>query len=183
MTKSRRAFLQAASSVVISGAGAPAVEAQSTTNLPAGAPPAFNTGPASGPAVSPKTFTEAEKLVQVNLTDAQRTMAAASWRTSMAPLYERRTGPRKVALDATLPPWSNWNPLSGGSSSAPSQNRFVRSAAGPSPLPSGDEDIAFAPVTQLSRWIEGRQLTSERLMRVYLQRMQRFDPKCHHAHG
>ena len=27
-------------------------------------------------------------------------MAAASWRRSMAPLLERRTGPRKVALDA-----------------------------------------------------------------------------------
>ena len=27
------------------------------------------------------------------------------------------------------------------------------------PLPSSDADIAFAPVTQLSRWIETRQLT------------------------
>ena len=32
---------------------------------------------------------------------------------------------------------------------------------------------------QLSRWIETRQLTSERLTRIYLDRLQRFDPKLH----
>lgn len=177
MTKSRRAFLQAASSLVTTAAGVRALEAQSTANSQAGAPPAFNTGPATGPAIRPQTFAEAEKLVQVSLTEPQRAMAAASWRTSMAALYERRTGPRKVALETTVAPASNWHPLSVGIWTAPSQNRFGRSAADPGPLPSSEEDIAFAPVAQLSRWIEGRQLTSERLVRVYLQRLQRFDPK------
>jgi Asp-tRNA(Asn)/Glu-tRNA(Gln) amidotransferase A subunit family amidase len=46
-------------------------------------------------------------------------------------------------------------------------------------LPANDEDIAFAPVTQLSRWIEGRQLSSERLTNLYLERLERFDPKLH----
>ena len=59
----------------------------------------------------------------------------------------------------------------------PLENRFVRTAADPAPLPSSEEDIAFAPVTHLSRWIERRQLTSERLTRLYLQRLERFDPK------
>jgi len=45
------------------------------------------------------------------------------------------------------------------------------------PLPSTDADIAFAPLTQLSRWVESRQLTSERLTNIYLDRLQRFDPK------
>ncbi len=40
----------------------------------------------------------------------------------------------------------------------------------PRPLPANDADIAFAPVTQLSRWIEARQLTSERLTNIYLDR-------------
>ena len=38
----------------------------------------------------------------------------------------------------------------------------------PGPLPANDEDIAFAPVTKLSRWIEQRKLTSERLTKIYL---------------
>src|SRR5262249_46196449 len=37
--------------------------------------------------------------------------------------------------------------------------------------------IAFAPVSQLSRWIETRALTSDRLTRIYLDRLERFQPK------
>ncbi|MGB6470174.1 MAG: amidase, partial [Candidatus Acidiferrales bacterium] len=50
------------------------------------------------------------------------------------------------------------------------------SANGAAPLPAKDEDIAFATVPQLSRWIEARQLTSERLTNIYLDRMARFNP-------
>ncbi len=45
------------------------------------------------------------------------------------------------------------------------------------PLPSSDADIAFAPVTQLSRWIESRQLTSTRLTQIYLDRIARLDAR------
>jgi Asp-tRNA(Asn)/Glu-tRNA(Gln) amidotransferase A subunit family amidase len=45
------------------------------------------------------------------------------------------------------------------------------------PLPSSDDAIAFAPVTQLSRWIESRKLTSERLTNIYLSRIDRLDGK------
>ncbi len=142
-----------------------------------GAPPAFNTGAPAGPPVTPATFAEAEKLEQVTLTAAQRRMAADSWRTSMAPLLERRTGPRKIALDPTLAPATVWNPVIPGETSGPAADRFVRSTADPGPLPASDEDIAFAPVTSLSRWIESRKLTSERLTQIYLDRLTRFNPK------
>jgi Asp-tRNA(Asn)/Glu-tRNA(Gln) amidotransferase A subunit family amidase len=59
----------------------------------------------------------------------------------------------------------------------PARNRFARSSTDPGPLPQSDADIAFAPVTQLSRWIEKRQLTSERLTRIYLQRIAQHDGK------
>ncbi|MDQ2889779.1 MAG: amidase, partial [Gemmatimonadota bacterium] len=141
-----------------------------------GAPPAFNTAPPVGPEVGPATFAEAEKLAQVQLTAPQRTMAAESWRTSMAPLLERRIGPRKVVLEDTLAPATRWNPMIPGMSPAPTVDRFVRSTIDPGPLPSSDEDIAFAPVTQLSRWIETRKITSDRLTRIYLDRIARFSP-------
>jgi hypothetical protein len=38
-------------------------------------------------------------------------------------------------------------------------------------------DIAYAPVTRLARWIEKRQLTSDRLTNLYLERLDRFNPK------
>jgi len=45
------------------------------------------------------------------------------------------------------------------------------------PLPVRDDDIAYAPVTRLSHWIEHRELSSERLTRIYLDRLQRFDSR------
>jgi Asp-tRNA(Asn)/Glu-tRNA(Gln) amidotransferase A subunit family amidase len=142
-----------------------------------GAPPTFGTGPVSGPPVSPSTFAEAEKLAQVTMSPAEREMAAASWRQSMAPFLERRVGPRKVALDASLPPATLWNPAFTGGGGSPIRDTFVRSNSDSAPLPSSDADIAFSSVTRLSRWIEQRALTSERLTNIYLGRIQQFDPK------
>jgi Asp-tRNA(Asn)/Glu-tRNA(Gln) amidotransferase A subunit family amidase len=154
----------------------PSTNSQSTQSTP-GAPPAFGTGPGSGPAVTPETFAEAEKLMQVTMTPAERQQAANSWRESLAPYFERRTGPRKVAIEATDAPATLWNPMLPGLVFPSSADKFVRSKADPTPLPSSDDAIAFAPVTQLSRWIESRQLTSERLANIYLSRIERLDPK------
>src|SRR5829696_1053650 len=145
-----------------------------------GAPPAFNTAPPVGPEVTPQTFAEAEKLMQVTMTPAQREMASKSWRTSLAALFERRTGPRKLALEDTLAPATRWTPDASKErreEASPVAMRFVRSTGADVPLPSNDADIAFASVAQLSRWIETRKLTSERLTRIYLDRIKRLDPK------
>src|SRR5205823_3179546 len=149
----------------------------SPTPTTAGAPPTFGTGKGSGPAVTPETFAEAEKLMQVTMTPAERQQAADSWRESLAPYLERRTGPRKVAIEAADAPATLWNPVLPGLASPSSTDRFVRSKDEGVPLPSSDDDIAFAPVTRLSRWIESRQLTSERLTNIYLGRVERLDPK------
>jgi Asp-tRNA(Asn)/Glu-tRNA(Gln) amidotransferase A subunit family amidase len=142
-----------------------------------GAPPTFGTGAGSGPEVSPATFAEAEKLMQVTMTPAERQQAADSWRKSMAPYLERRTGPRKVALADTDAPATLWNPMLPGIAAGPARDHFVRSKTEPRPMPSSDDAIAFAPVTELSRWIESRKLTSERLTSIYLSRIERLDPK------
>src|SRR5437763_402710 len=149
----------------------------SPTPTTAGAPPTFGTGPRSGPPVTPQTFAEAEKLMQVTMTPAERQQAADTWRTSLAQYLERRTGPRKVAIRDTEAPATLWNPMLPGISVFPARDQFVRSRATVAPLPSNDDDIAFAPVTKLSRWIESRKLTSERLTNIYLKRIERFNPK------
>ena len=142
-----------------------------------GAPPTFGTGAGSGPEVTPATFAEAEKLMQVTMTPAERQQAAASWRTSMAPYLERRTGPRTIAIAAADAPATLWNPLLPGFPPPSRRDRFVRSI-GDIPAPPADDDVlAFAPVTHLSRWIESKTLTSERLTKTYLHRIARLDPK------
>lgn len=156
---------------------APASSNGSAPAATAGAPPTFGTGPGSGPPITPQTFAEAEKLVQIEMTPAERQQAAESWRTSMAQYLERRTGPRKVALADTDAPATLWNPVLPGIPAVTTRDRFVRSASSNAPLPSTDDAIAFAPVTSLSRWIESRQLTSERLTQIYLARIDRLDSK------
>src|SRR2546423_9816736 len=149
----------------------------SPTPTTAGAPPTFGTGPGSGPSVTTQTFAEAEKLMQVTMTPAERQQAADTWRTSLAQYLERRTGPRKVAIAATDLPATLWNPMLPGVTASPARDQFVRSKPDAAPLPTADDEIAFAPVTQLSRWIESKKLTSERLTNIYLDRIARLDPK------
>jgi len=197
MSKSRRQFLVHTSLGLLGAAVAHRSYAQQPNNLrttdlrtndlqiddlqindlPPGAPSAYGTGMAVGPDVSPTTFAEAEKLVRVELSDNERAVAAGSWRRTMAALYERRTGPRKVALEPSLAPWSRWDPVLPGQKAGPERDRFIRSKTDPGPLPANEEDIAFATLTRLSRWIEERRITSERLTNIYLERLERFNPK------
>jgi Asp-tRNA(Asn)/Glu-tRNA(Gln) amidotransferase A subunit family amidase len=178
MPKSRREFL-VTTSVALAGTAllGQNPSEQKPAEPPPGAPPAFGTGPAVGPPVSTETFAEAEKLVQFELKPADRKMAADTWSRNLASVYERRTGPRKLFPEAGIAPYSVWNPQLPGQKQGLLRDQFVRSKTDPGPLPGKDEDIAFAPVTHLSRWIERRQLTSERLTQIYLKRLEQFDPK------
>jgi Asp-tRNA(Asn)/Glu-tRNA(Gln) amidotransferase A subunit family amidase len=177
MSKSRREFLTLTSMSVLGTAALARVQAQSSSSLPAGAPPAFGAGPAFGPAVSTTTFAEGEKLVQFSMTESERAEAAGSWRRTLASVYERRVGPRKLAIEDGLPPATAWNPVIPGVKITVQRDRFVRSAAANASLPASESDIAYAPLTQLSRWIEKRQISSERLTNIYLDRLAKFDPQ------
>jgi Asp-tRNA(Asn)/Glu-tRNA(Gln) amidotransferase A subunit family amidase len=179
MSRTRREFL-AQTALALTAAtvarAAPAPDAGAVA-VSSAAPPAFGTGTGVGPPVTSATFAEAEKLLQLSMTDAERAQAASNWRNSMAGYLERRTGPRTLALEPGLAPATRWDPQSAGRATMPSSNRFVRSA-GPAPaLPNDEAAIAFAPVTTLSRWLDAKALTSERLTRLYLERLERFQPQ------
>jgi Asp-tRNA(Asn)/Glu-tRNA(Gln) amidotransferase A subunit family amidase len=177
MLKSRRQFLVNTALAYFGTSIAGTTFGQQTTEPPPGMPPAFGTAPPVGPEVSPSTFAEAERLLQVQLTPAERAQAAGNWRSAMAPLYERRTGPRKLDLEPTLAPYSRWNPVLPGEKAGSERDQFIWSNADAGPLPAREDDIAFAPVARLARWIETRQLSSARLTQIYLDRLRKFDPK------
>ena len=177
MKNSRRRFLTSASLGVVGATIGTYEVAAAQTGSPPGAPSAFATSPPVGPEVSAATFVEAEKLLQVELSSQESHEAAGSWQAAMAPLYERRTGPKKIQLEAAVAPASRWEPNQYGQKTDPSRDRFVRSKIEARRLPASDPDIAFASVAQLSHWIETRQLSSERLTQIYLKRLERFDPK------
>lgn len=180
MSKSRRQFLMSSAALLGAGAGS----AKSTTKRPAStisqpsiSPPAFGTAAGVGPEVTAGTFAEAEKLMRVQMSAADRAQAASNWRDSMAAVYERRTGPRRVDLEAGLAPYSQGNPVLPGRSPMRGAGEFAGSGRNPGPLPASDADIAFAPLWKLASWVQSRQLSSERLTALYLQRIQTFDPR------
>ena len=176
MAKTRREFL-AETSLGLVAAAVAGTQQQKPGQPPAGTPPAFGTGPAVGPEVSPGTFAEAEKVVQVEMSSADREMVAASWRGNMAALYERRVRPHEVTIEAEVAPYSRWDPILPGQKRGPERERFVRSSNDAGALPAKDEDIAFAPVWKLSRWMETRKISSERLTKIYLERLEGFNGK------
>jgi Asp-tRNA(Asn)/Glu-tRNA(Gln) amidotransferase A subunit family amidase len=186
MEKTRREFLTHTSLGVLAALAATRSGAANAPDAPAPSPPsppppgtpsAFATAPPAGPEVSASTFAAAEKLVRVELSDAELKQAAASWPVAMAPLYERRTGPKKLLLEENIAPASRWDPRLPAERQLELHRNFVRFESNSERLPKRDDDIAFSSVAQLSRWIEQRQLSSERLTQIYLDRLQRFDPR------
>jgi Asp-tRNA(Asn)/Glu-tRNA(Gln) amidotransferase A subunit family amidase len=185
MGRSRREFLAQSSmgliGAVVAGEVAEAQVSASPQTPTPGAPPAFGTAPPVGPEVSTATFVEAEKLVQVTMSPAHRAEVAGNWRESMAAVYERRVGPRKVEIEYGDAPATVWNPRLTGASdcAATASTKQVRSevVSEYAQIDPKDEDLAFAPVWQLSRQIQLRKLTSERLTKIYIERLKRFQPK------
>lgn len=162
----------------VAGGSAAAATRRQTPATP-GAPPAFGTAPAAGPAVSVDTFREAEKLVRVTDSEPHLAEAAGNWAQAMAPVYERRTGPRRLEPGYDVAPATVWNPemTPVGQAQLFGRANFEPSLPDPVDLPGKDEDIAFSTLVQLAGWIRTRRITSERLTRIYLERLKRFNPK------
>jgi Asp-tRNA(Asn)/Glu-tRNA(Gln) amidotransferase A subunit family amidase len=181
MAGSRREFLVKGSMGVMAMAAGEGVAGAKQTPATPGAPPAFGTNAPVGPAVTVETFEQAEKLVQVEMTPKDVAQAAGNWQQSMGALFERRVGPRKFALGYEDAPATVWKPLgmpAAGTAAMgePVKDVVVRVLGERKALPAKDEDIAFSTVAELGRWIEARELTSERLTEIYVKRLKEFQP-------
>jgi Asp-tRNA(Asn)/Glu-tRNA(Gln) amidotransferase A subunit family amidase len=121
---------------------------------------------------------EAEKLLQVEMTPKDIAQAAGNWRESMAGVVERRTGPRKIALVAGDVPASVWLPAGPHTGGFMGYENIVdcRLTTSDAPLPKEDDAIAFASVVHLAGWIKRKQITSERLTKIYLERLKKYQP-------
>jgi Asp-tRNA(Asn)/Glu-tRNA(Gln) amidotransferase A subunit family amidase len=169
----RRKFLTATSLGLL---GTALVSAEQTPQTP-GAPPVFGVALPVGPAVTPETFVEAEKLVRVQNTAKDLAQAASNWPQSMAPLYERRTGPRRLRLEPALQPACVFNPLLTDPHIVPKSAFLARKAVRKVDMPDSPEAIAFAPVSHLSTWVRSGKLSSVALTKIYIDRLKKYDPE------
>ena len=78
----------------------------------------------------------------------------------------------------TTPPAIVFNPIPPGKQIRIERRPLRRESISAS-MPASDEALAFLPVTHLSRLIETRQVTSTALTKLYLARLQQFDPRLH----
>lgn len=82
---------------------------------------------------------------------------------------------REIHIDQHVPPPLYFNPAVPGQTFATERKPFVRGAVDAVTRPRKLDDVAFWPVTDLAQLIETRQVTSEELTRLYLDRIGRYD--------
>ncbi len=110
----------------------------------------------------------AEKVAGVQYTPREREQVSRTLADQLDSVKRRR---EYVPANAALPA-HRFDPRL-PQTKLPARDVFRPSAPPRVPVPSSDEDLAYASVAQLSSWLRARRLTSERLTRVYLDRLTR----------
>jgi Asp-tRNA(Asn)/Glu-tRNA(Gln) amidotransferase A subunit family amidase len=114
----------------------------------------------------------AERLMGVDYTPAERQQMLDNLEGQIASAVQRRAVPMANSVPMAL----RFDPRLPGFA-MPHGADAVRLSVVDAPLPAKDEDIAFAPITQLAAWIKGGALTSRRMTQIYLDRIASLGPK------
>ena len=129
--------------------------------------------PQPSPTITPEEVAAAEKLAGLSFTQPKREMLAKS----LAPQLSRFENRRKLPFPANdLAPALTFDPRLPGMTFDRAPGVIVRSNDAPN-LPANDEDLAFAPIKHLARWIESKKLTSRRLTALCLGRLRSLNDK------
>jgi Asp-tRNA(Asn)/Glu-tRNA(Gln) amidotransferase A subunit family amidase len=125
------------------------------------------------PPIDPEQIAAAEAILGISFTEEERAMMAPGLESKVARYDRRRAG---VTLGNECAPLTTFDPWLGAG--APhGEYQADATLTEPGPLPQTEEDIAYAPVHQLAMWIRSKQLSSERLTSIYLDRIERYDGK------
>ncbi len=127
--------------------------------------------------IDPQTIAAAEELAGVQLEPAEREMMVEGLRRQA----ERIAALHRERIEYDLQPAFGFNPLPPRKSPPPADSRSSRrtSVALPS-VPADLDELAFQPVAVLSELVRRRRISSVALTRMYLDRLERYDPalKC-----
>lgn len=129
----------------------------------------------AGAEISLETIRCAEEISGIRFTDEQRQLMLEDLREQRAS-YEAI---RAVPLGNEVPPAIQFNPLPPGIPLPAVPTGPMRRASVDAVLPGSAQEIAFLSVSRLSELIRTRQLGSEELTRIYLDRITRLDPRLH----
>ena len=122
------------------------------------------------------------------LQDAQRIAGVSFTPDEQRRLLEKLNGARgyvagferlrAAGLGNSAQPAIVFNPVPPGKQ-LPTERHPLRRQKIDVPMPRSDEQLAFLPLTHLSRLVESRQITPTDLTKLYLARLKKFDPQLH----
>lgn len=124
------------------------------------------------PKVTKTTLEEAEKLAGVTYTDTERAQILETIESHLG----RVARLRKLDLKNSEFPALTFDPRLPGREHKPA-GRHLFFPDFEAPLPEKPEDIAYASVLRQSHWMGLKRLTSERLTQIYLDRIEKLNPK------
>lgn len=127
---------------------------------------------AAGEEITPESIAQAAELAGLEFDENERAMMVDGLKGQ----EERIEALRKVTLGNEVVPAMHFDPLLAGMTVETQQRRPVRAPVAPRPVPANLEELAFLPVTELSELVRRRKVTSMQLTRMYLERLERYDP-------
>ncbi len=130
---------------------------------------------ADGADISAATIACAEELAGVHFEDEQREQMVDGLRRQAGQLEALHA----VSLPNAVAPALVFNPVPAGTSIEGAQRPPVRGAVTAPAVPGNLEELAFRPLTELGELVRTRQVTCTQLTRMYLARLERYDPMLH----
>jgi hypothetical protein len=122
--------------------------------------------------VTPEMIKQAEWIAGITFTDDERGSIARSLDQSLRSFEELR----KVDVGYDVAPALTFFPVPPRPSAEVRRNRAAPLDTRPPERPGSDEELAFLPVTELSKLLRSKKLSSIELTRLYLGRLKRFNP-------
>ena len=174
-TVNRRAFVKLVPAL---GAAALAVPHLHTASVLAQTPtPSPLPSPSPSPTPAPLRVTkdmlkQAEKLISIELTDAQEAMALQNVSTNL----DRYETLRKIDVPLDTEPATLFHPALPGRKFNLKPAKFKLSAV-ETPRFSSLDELAFAPLTQLAELVRTRKISPVELTKMYLARLKKYGPK------
>jgi len=115
----------------------------------------------------------AESLIGLSFNDAKRDSMLGDLKENLDNFQKLRT----LALDNSVPPALQFNPVPAGVKFDTRRRPPVWSAPAKLTVPANLEALAFASVGELAELIRTRRVTSMQLTQMYLERLKKYSPK------
>ncbi|MCB9248433.1 MAG: amidase [Ignavibacteriales bacterium] len=123
--------------------------------------------------VNKNNIESAEKLLDLNFTDAERDSALDNLKSYI----ENYKVIHNTELTNSIPPAILFNPIPVGYKNETKQNKLLFSDYSKTILPTNKNDLAFYSIGQLAELIRTRKITSVELTKYFIERLNKYNPK------